>query len=72
MLGLGDYPMLINPEREAHLAEIIRDFAPNIILTHTQKNLRLWRQGFYIFFTLGKKIKFPLSELLQFGFSSGS
>lgn len=36
-LDWGDYPMLINPEREAQLAEIIRDFTPNIILTHTQK-----------------------------------
>ena len=29
--------MLVNEEREAQLAEIIRDFAPKIILTHTSK-----------------------------------
>ena len=37
-LDWGDYPMLINEEREAQLAEIIRDFSPKIILTHTAKD----------------------------------
>ena len=37
-LDWGDYPMYINEERVALLADIIRDFAPNVILTHTQKD----------------------------------
>lgn len=37
-LDWGDYPMTITDERVAQLAEIIREFAPNVILTHTPKD----------------------------------
>lgn len=37
-LDWGDYPMIINEERIQQLADIIRDFAPNVILTHTPKD----------------------------------
>jgi 4-oxalomesaconate hydratase len=37
-LDWGDYPMIINEERIQQLADIIRDFAPNVILTHTPQD----------------------------------
>ena len=37
-LDWGDYPMILNDERIQELAQIIRDFAPNVILTHTPKD----------------------------------
>lgn len=37
-LDWGDYPMLISDERVAILTEIIGDFEPTVILTHTAKD----------------------------------
>ncbi|HMB63028.1 MAG TPA: PIG-L deacetylase family protein [Eudoraea sp.] len=37
-LDWGDYPMVINDDRIQQLADIIRDFAPNVILTHTERD----------------------------------
>ena len=37
-LDWGDYPMIINDERIQQVADIIRDFAPNVIITHTKKD----------------------------------
>lgn len=37
-LDWGDYPMIVNDERIDELVEIIRDFAPNVIITHTEKD----------------------------------
>jgi 4-oxalomesaconate hydratase len=34
-LDFGDYPLEIGPERLAVLADAIRDFAPHVIVTHT-------------------------------------
>ena len=34
----GDYPLLLSPERESQLAELIRDYEPDVILTHTEKD----------------------------------
>lgn len=35
-LDWGDYPMIINDERIQQVADIIREFAPNAIITHTE------------------------------------
>jgi 4-oxalomesaconate hydratase len=37
-LDWGDYPMLVDEARIDQLADIIRDFAPEVILTHTEKD----------------------------------
>ncbi len=37
-LNWGDYPMTVNDERTEELAEIIRKFQPNVILTHTERD----------------------------------
>jgi 4-oxalomesaconate hydratase len=37
-LDWGDYPMLISDERIAQLTQIIGDFEPTVILTHTAKD----------------------------------
>lgn len=37
-LDWGDYPMIVTEERVAQLADIIRDFAPNVIITHTKED----------------------------------
>lgn len=33
-LDLGDYPLQVGPEATDRLAELIRDFAPHVVLTH--------------------------------------
>lgn len=33
---LGDYPLEITPDRVERLAELMRDFAPHVVLTHPQ------------------------------------
>ena len=37
-LNWGDYPMTVNDARTEELAEIIRTFKPNAILTHTERD----------------------------------
>ncbi len=37
-LDWGDYPMLLNDERIKQLTEIIGDFEPTVILTHSEKD----------------------------------
>lgn len=37
-LDWGDYPMLLSDDRINHLTQIIGDFAPTVILTHTAKD----------------------------------
>lgn len=37
-LDWGDYPMLLTEERIEHLTEIIGEFEPTVILTHTEKD----------------------------------
>jgi len=34
----GDYPMILTDERVSQLTGLIRDFEPNVILTHTEKD----------------------------------
>ncbi|MUL41996.1 PIG-L family deacetylase [Streptomonospora sp. PA3] len=35
-LDLGDYPLHVGPEAVDRLAEMMRDFAPNVVLTHPE------------------------------------
>lgn len=37
-LDWGDYPMLVDEPRIDELAEIIKNFAPQVIITHTEKD----------------------------------
>jgi 4-oxalomesaconate hydratase len=37
-LDWGDYPLLVNDERVDQLTEIIRNFEPTVILTHSEKD----------------------------------
>ena len=37
-LDWGDYPMVLNDERIQQLADIIRSYKPNVILTHTAQD----------------------------------
>tara|TARA_B100001093_G_scaffold23730_1_gene21024 strand:- start:186 stop:929 length:744 start_codon:yes stop_codon:yes gene_type:complete len=37
-LDWGDYPMVVNDERVQQLADIIREFEPNVILTHSAED----------------------------------
>ena len=34
----GDYPMIVTDERTSQLTEVIRDFEPQVILTHSEKD----------------------------------
>ena len=34
----GDYPLEVGPERVDRLAELMRDFAPNVVITHPDKD----------------------------------
>ena len=37
-LDLGDYPLVIDKESLVRSADVIRDFAPDVLLTHTDKD----------------------------------
>ena len=37
-LDLGDYPLEIDKESLVRIADVIRDFAPDVLLTHTDKD----------------------------------
>lgn len=37
-LDWGDYPMTVNDDRIEEVANIIREFAPNVIITHTKED----------------------------------
>lgn len=34
----GDYPMIVTDERTSQVTEVIRDFEPHVILTHSEKD----------------------------------
>ncbi|MEV6284693.1 PIG-L deacetylase family protein [Kribbella sp. NPDC051770] len=37
-LDLGDYPLEVGPEANDRLVELLRDFAPHVVLTHPDKD----------------------------------